>query len=128
MPYLKKNGEHVDKTIRTRLLDYLQEGLGAEQISRLLDEQKVSLMDWFNLIGKCQTAMDAGELRGLCIRALESQPNHPGLLLTRAVSETMCYDHDDSVSSQQISTALVVGIKKFNLTENCVKKILVNSI
>ncbi len=121
---LEADDKHVDETIRTRLLDYLQEGLGAEQIDQLLDEQKISLMDWFNLIDKCQTSIDAGELRGLCIRALESQPDHPGLLLTRAVSETMCSDHDDGVSSQGISSALGFGIKKYNLTEDSVRILL----
>ena len=95
-----------DAEIRTRLMDYLQEGLGAERIARLLEQREVRLGEWWELVEAVQTPVDAGELRGLCIRALESYPDHPGLLFARAVAETMCHDHDDSVSWQGIRTAI----------------------
>ena len=94
-----------DADIRARLLDYLQEGLGSERIGRLLDQRDVDLVDWWELIEAVQTPLDAGELRGLCIRSLESYPDHPGLLLARAAAETMCNDHDDSVSWQGFKSA-----------------------
>ena len=96
----------TDAVIRARLMDYLQEGLGSERISQLLKQQNVQLEDWSELIETVQTPLDAGELRGLCIRALESYPDHPGLLLTRAVAEAMCSDHNDSTSWQGIKAAL----------------------
>ena len=86
---LARQAQH-DKEIRARLLDYLQEGLGAERIEQLLGEAEVDMPAWGELVHKIQTPMDAGELRGLCIRALESYPDHPGLLLARAVAESMC--------------------------------------
>ena len=95
-----------DDEIRTRLMDYLQEGLGSERIGWLMEQQNVQLEDWWDLIEAVQTPLDAGELRGLCIRSLESSPDHPGLLLTRAVAETMSSDHNDSVSWQGIKTAV----------------------
>ena len=95
-----------DVEIRTRLMDYLQEGLGSERISRFLDQRDIHLGDWWELIEAVQTPLDAGELRGLCIRSLESYPDHPGLLFARAVAETMCSDHNDSVSWQGIKTAV----------------------
>jgi ATP-dependent DNA helicase RecQ len=95
-----------DKEIRARLLDYLQEGLGAEQLEGLLEDSEVSLNDWCVLLEKIQTPMDAGELRGLCIRSLESYPDHPGLLLVRAAVEAMCSDSDDSMSAQGLETAV----------------------
>lgn len=104
-----------DEDIRRRLLDYLQEGLGATQIEELIDDADIDLNEWWKLTSKLQTPMDAGELRGLCIRALESYPDHPGLLMTRAVSEAMCEDHDSDVSSQGISAAIVAGIQKYDL-------------
>ena len=106
---------HSDSDIRARLLDYLQEGLGAERISELLDQPQVSLADWYELIDKCQTPVDAGELRGLCIRALETYPDHPGLLLARGAAEAMCSDHDDGVSSQGIGAAVRGSIVDYEL-------------
>ncbi len=113
-----------DGDVRTRLLDYLQEGLGTEKISQLLDEPEISLLDWYALVDKCQTPMDAGELRGLCIRALETYPDHPGLLLSRAVSEAMCSDHDDGVSSQGIGAAIRGSIADYELSQAEVEAVL----
>ena len=104
-----------DEEIRTRLLDYLQEGLGAERISELLDQPQISLGNWYDLVDKCQTPVDAGELRGLCIRALETYPDHPGLLLCRAAAEAMCSDHDEGVSSQGIGAAIRRSILDYEL-------------
>ena len=95
-----------DAEIRTRLMDYLQEGLGSERIGRLLEQQDVRLAEWWELIEAVQTPMDAGELRGLCIRALESAADHPGLLFVRAAAEAMCHDHNDRATADGIETAV----------------------
>lgn len=108
---------YSDADVRARLLDYLQEGLGAEKITQLLDQPEISLESWYQLVDKCQTPMDAGELRGLCIRALETYPDHPGLLLCRAVAEAMCSDHDESVSVQGIAAAIRASIVDYELEQ-----------
>ena len=105
-----------DAEIRKRLLDYLQEGLGAERIEELLECEEVELSAWWELVGKVQTEMDAGELRGLCIRALESDPDHPGLLLTRALAEAMCSDHDAVVSSKGIGAAIRAAVETYEIS------------
>ena len=106
-----------DNEIRARLLDYLQEGFGAERIERLLESEAINLTEWHGLACKAQTPMDAGELRGLCIRALETYPDHPGLLLTRAVAETMCSDHDDTVSAHGLAAAFRTAFVDYELAQ-----------
>ena len=106
-----------DDEVRRRILDYLQEGLGAQYIDDLLQMETVDLNAWLGLAAKARTRMDAGELRGLCIRALESQPDHPGLLLTRATAEAMCSDHDHVVSREGIETGLGMALFKYELPE-----------
>ena len=113
-----------DKDIRARLLDYLQEGFGAEHIDQLLNQPDIALRNWCDLIDKCQTAIDAGELRGLCIRALESYPDHPGLLLTRGVAETLCSDHDENVSTNEIGRAVLKAIVGYQLGKKELKAII----
>ncbi len=105
-----------DAEIRTRVLDYLQEGFGAEHIEGLLQNEDVELAPWWDLVFKVQSVMDAGELRGLCIRALESYPDHPGLLIARALSESMCSDHDENVSSRGIGAAIRSGVEKYGIS------------
>ena len=112
-----------DAEIRTRLMDYLQEGLGSERIGRLLEQQVVRLAEWWELIEAVQTPVDAGELRGLCIRALESAADHPGLLFVRAVAETMCRDHNDSVSWQGIKAA-VESCGRYRISEHDTRQML----
>lgn len=113
-----------DNEIRGRLLDYLQEGLGAERIGSLLDSEEIDLPAWWELVEKIQTPMDAGELRGLSIRALESYPDHPGLLLIRAAAESMCSDRDEDVISRGIGAAIRTGIEKYELAQTEVETVI----
>lgn len=113
-----------DNEIRGRLLDYLQEGLGAERIGSLLDSEEIDLPAWWELVEKAQTPMDAGELRGLSIRALESYPDHPGLLLIRAAAESMCSDRDEDVISRGIGAAIRTGIEKYGLAQTEVEAVI----
>lgn len=113
---LARQAEDGDE-IRARLLDYLQEGFGAERIEQLLESEAIDLAEWHDLACKAQTPMDAGELRGLCIRALETYPDHPGLLLTRAIAETMCSDHDDTVSTQGLAAAFRSAFVDYELAQ-----------
>ena len=114
---LARQAEDGDE-IRARLLDYLQEGFGAERIEQLLESEAIDLAEWHDLACKAQTPMDAGELRGLCIRALETYPDHPGLLLTRAIAETMCSDHDDTVSTQGLAAAFRSAFIDYELAQH----------
>ena len=108
---------HDDNEIRMRLLDYLQEGFGAERIEQLLENAKIDFAEWRELAWKVEEPIQAGELRGWCIRALETYPDHPGLLLTRAIAESMCSDHDDNVSTQGLGAAFRIGFVKYKLAK-----------
>lgn len=110
-----------DADIRRRLLDYLQEGLGADRILQLLDDETIDLVAWTALVQAVQTPLDAGELRGLCIRALQDYPDHPGLRLIRGVAEAMCSDQDANVVCQEIEAALREGILRYNLSDDAIE-------
>lgn len=111
-----------DAGIRERLLDYLQEGMGAEQIERLVEEEDVSLDRWCALLEHTHTAVDAGELRGLAIRALESFPEHPGLMLVRGAAEAMCSDAVESISAQALHAALRSAVADYELDESSISE------
>ena len=102
---------------RSRLLDYLEEGAGDQQISELLDLSEISLSPWIELGGNVHNAPEAGELRGRAIRYLESFPEHPGLLLIRAMAELSCSDPDVELCREDLETMLVSGISRYGLPE-----------
>lgn len=108
-----------DEEIRRRLLDYLQEGIGAEAMDNLLLRKgKIYFGPWWRMVAQVRSQIEAGELRGLCIRRLEGSPDHPGLLVARALAEALCSDRDDGVVVEGIRAALMVGIgDNYRITE-----------
>ena len=108
----------TDEEIRRRLLDYLQEGIGAEQLQTLIDRPEVEFAPWFEMLDKAQTAIEAGEIRGLAIRALESYPDHPGLLILRAVSEMLCPDADDGIAHQALEVVMEQAPERYAISLN----------
>ena len=108
-----------DEDIRRRLLDYLSEGLGTERIQQLLVRRTIVLPEWWRLFEKVESPLEAGELRGICVRFLESEGNHPGLLLVRAIVESMCSDADRSVTEQGVRNAIQVAFSEvFAMSES----------
>ena len=106
-----------DKEFRRRLLDYLQEGVDATTIQGLVDRPGVDFADWFNLLEKVNSPLEAGELRGICIRFLESYADHPGLLVVRAVTEAMSSDTDETICYQSLLSAFDLGQERYSLSE-----------
>jgi ATP-dependent DNA helicase RecQ len=106
-----------DGEVRRRLLDYLQEGVGAEQFDSLLDETNVRFDPWREFVDKILSPVDAGEIRGMAIRSLESYPDHPGLLLLRGVSEMMCSDADENASFQVLNALLQSSGQRYGISE-----------
>ncbi len=118
---IAQNNEDIWK----RILAYLEEGFGAERVEELSKQKQISLSDWYEQIEKCDTAIMANELRGVCSRYLESHPDHPGLLLTRATAEAMCSDHDDSISAQDIGAAVRFGMgNDYRLSQESMDSVL----
>ena len=107
----------TDADVQKRLLDYLQEGVGYERIDELLRREEVDLREWIDLADKVGNPIEAGELRGMCIRALESSPDHPGLLLIRGVVETMAADYYWNAAATNIARAISVGLDKYDISE-----------
>ncbi len=97
-----------DSQIRERMLDYLSEGKGSEKIDRLLKEARLDWDEWHSLFGDVanEGQMEAGRLRGLFIRSLESNPGNPALLLGRAISECACKDAELGVVIENMRAAI----------------------
>ena len=105
-----------DAHVRRRLLDYLQDGIGAEAMDGLLGQERIDLEHWFEMVAKVSSPIEAGELRGLCIRRLESYPDHPCLRIARGVSEVLSSDCDDHSAVEQFTLALQFGIDRYDFS------------
>ncbi len=107
----------TDSEIRVRILSYLQEGVGKENFDSLLELTDVKLAPWMEIADRIQNPIDAGEIRGISIRSLETFPTHPGLLFVRAVSEIMCSDGDESTTRQAIYTSFKNSSALYDIDE-----------
>ena len=115
----------TDAGIRRRIIEYLQDGVHSERIDELLSDTEDNLNDWWELIENMQTAVDAGELRGLSIRALESYPDDPGLLFARASSEAMCSDRDDRFCAYTFTFGIQSSVK-YRMTIEHITELMTN--
>ena len=98
----------TEDEIRERMLDYLSEGKGSEKVDGLLGEARFDWKEWHELFGDIdgEGQMEAGRVRGLFIRALESNPGHPALLMGRAIAESACKDAAVEVVIENIRAAV----------------------
>lgn len=76
------------REIQQRIEDYFREGELAPVLEGLVESTSLDLGSWFGIY-RSQSKADEGELRGSTARLLESYPDHPGLLVGRALAELM---------------------------------------
>lgn len=117
-----------DDDVRKRLLDYLHEGLGSEMVLGLAEAPDIDLGTWVELLEEFCSPMEAGEIRGIAIRALESYPDHPGLLLVRSVAELLASGGQVRVAVEGIATALGASAAAYDvdpeMVEDCLSALL----
>jgi len=110
-----------EETFRRRLLDYLQEGIGAEAIQDLIVKDPMEYRDWIGFLEKMGNAVEAGEVRGVAIRFLESYPDHPGLLLLRGIAEAKSSDPDERIMSQSLIGSFEMAVERYSLSREDVE-------
>ena len=118
---------NADKVIRTRIVEYFETHHSEE-----LDEILASPNGGFDkvrdiligvessdgqLIGEVRSPMEASQLRGEVSRSLESTPDHPGLLILRALTEIMASDADADVVTQNIRAAYTSSLDRYDVNE-----------
>jgi ATP-dependent DNA helicase RecQ len=78
-----------DEEFRARLLAYLTEGDVSPLVLDLVERPQLTLADWTEALVDVRAVDDLREWRGTSARLLVSYPEHPGLLLARAMSELL---------------------------------------
>ncbi len=80
---------HGGDTIRRRVLDYLSEGDASVVLQQLTQRPKFSFGDWISQWEQITTQQTTTEWRSSAGRLLVSYPDHPGLLVTRGLTEAL---------------------------------------
>jgi ATP-dependent DNA helicase RecQ len=105
-----------DAEIRTRILDFLTEGDVAPRLERLLDQQVFAFQPWITELDQVVNVADAREWRGTTARLLASYPDHPGLLLGRAISEVTDPGGNLHEFGSAIEAAARSALRRYNAT------------
>jgi ATP-dependent DNA helicase RecQ len=105
------------ESLRTRILDYLQEGDAAPILEALLDAGDFDFADWTGALDPVTLPDDVAEWRGNSGRLLVSEPDHPGLLLVRAVTEMRAADGDMQEALVNLRRAVESSQERYDVAE-----------
>lgn len=89
----------TDAELRKRVLEYLSEGDIGNVLEELVESPVVSLTAWQQQWSLITSQTDAAEWRASTARLLASYPDHPGLLLSRALSEVLHTESEPASST-----------------------------
>ncbi len=90
--YLAAKESDTDAELRRRVLEYLTEGEIAPRLTGLVEDNEFTFADWVSFWATDATPAEARDLRASTARLLASYPSHPGLLVTRGLSEALIQD------------------------------------
>lgn len=102
---------------RQRILDYLSQGAIAPMLERLVDRAHFTYADWIDELAQIVDVDDAREMRGDSARILASYPDHPGLLLARALSEALDDRGELRELASNLESSLVSARERYGATD-----------
>jgi ATP-dependent DNA helicase RecQ len=109
-----------DKTIRERILRYLESTKYSEELEELIHDEKIDFNQCYNIFESVNSNNEAAELRGQVARYLESYPDHPSLLMLRALSEAFSKNRNYDVSKQNFLASISSALSNYNIDEDSV--------
>ncbi|ROL58138.1 ATP-dependent DNA helicase RecQ [Bacteroidetes/Chlorobi group bacterium MS-B_bin-24] len=107
----------TDKAIRQRILRYLEATEYSEVLEEIINDEKVGIIKCRDVFGIVRSPNEAAELRGQVSRYLESYPDHPALLMLRALSEIYSRDKNSEVAKQNFMAAIYSALTKYGLSD-----------
>jgi len=110
----------TDKAIRQRILRYLEATEYSEVLEEIINDEKVGIIKCRDVFGIVRSPNEAAELRGQVSRYLESYPDHPGLLMLRALSEVFSRDKNNEVARQNFIASISSAMTNYGLSNDIV--------
>ena len=112
----KTDNEGIHKAILL-LLDATEYSEGLDEV---LASKNAGIGRCKNLVVSVRSPNEAAELRGQVSRYLESYPDHPGLLMLRALSEALSQDKDTAIVRENFTAAVSFALNTYGLNESSV--------
>lgn len=115
----KKNSDEI---IRERILRYFESSRAAEIESIIIDPNVFDKLQTVvegsvnpegEMLYGIKSPQDAAEMRGQSARYLESNPDYPGLLFLRAVSEAYCSDYKLEVIVENLKAGVGFAFNRY---------------
>jgi len=110
----------TDKAIRQRILRYLEATEYSEVLEDIINDEKVGIKKCRDVFGIVRSPNEAAELRGQVSRYLESYPDHPILLMLRALSEIFSRDKNSEVAKQNFMASISSALTNYGLSDEIV--------
>ena len=126
--------DHSDtgEEFRNRILAYLSEGDVGKMLEGFVDAPVVDFERWTEKWAEVKAKSDAAEWRAASARLLASYPDHPGLLISRGLSELLV-TIDEQVTIEAINEyvlnidpALLSAITRYNVPAKQVREDLIS--
>lgn len=109
-----------DKGIHKAILVLLDATEYSEDLDEVLASKNAGIGRCKNLVVSVRSPNEAAELRGQVSRYLESSPDHPGLLMLRALSEALSRDKDPEVVRENFRASVSFALSTYGLNESSV--------
>ena len=114
---LLASSDASDDGMRARILRYLEATEYSEAIVRMVADADAGIGMLLDIFAAVRSPNDAAELRGQAARYLESYPDHPGLLMLRALSEAFCGNPNREVARQNLAAACSAAREKYGIRD-----------
>lgn len=113
-------GSKTDKEIHKAISLILDATEYSEDLEKVVESKNAGIGRCKNLVVSLRSPNEAAELRGQVSRYLESSPDHPGLLMLRALSEALSRDKDAEVVRENFRASVSFALSSYGLNESSV--------
>lgn len=107
-----------DAAIRKRILRYLEATEYSEILDAIIGESDAGILKTMKAFEEVRSTNEASELRGQASRYLESYPDHPGLLMLRALAEAYARDHNSQLVEQNLLASISSCIENYGIEKS----------
>ena len=117
--------ERTEDGFRSRILRYLEASAYSEDIDKLLAQDDAGLDLAVDLFDEVVSPNQAAELRGQVARYLESYPDHPALLMLRALSELYSRNADQGIAREHFIASINSLTTHYDFSESSRSRFIV---